>query len=122
MRIPRQTNLRVEDIREILTEGDDPDFPICLLINDLGAIALNGENGSDEAEKILVSELKCVIIRRWTAIRLLCTLAKLDKASDNTLTAIREFRDNPENSTIFPSDEEIGDAIADMKALQASMN
>lgn len=122
MKVPRQTTFSVEEIRNILSEGDDPDFPTCLLINDLGAVTFNGDGGSDEAEKILVSELKQSINRKWIAIRLLCTLAKLNKASKVTLNAIQEFKLNSENNSFIPSDEEIGDAIADMNMLQASMN
>lgn len=96
--LQRQTNFSLEEIINYLRGGKFVRLPRCLLINELGAIVVNGEDQNHEGERLLIELLNSPHeAERATSYALLSWCSWLAEKHAHTLGL---FRDN--NKEIMP--------------------
>ena len=93
----RQTKLSTEEIIRLINDVENPTYPRCLLVNELGII-VDEEDNEDAREKLrelLNTEDECEQVK-YASYCWLCLTPK----TEETLAALQVFMNNSENTEL----------------------
>ncbi|MCX6755264.1 MAG: hypothetical protein NT068_01835 [Candidatus Nomurabacteria bacterium] len=102
--VQKQTELSLEQLLNFLKHPNSHTLPSCMLVNEVGAVCILGEDKDKQGENYLLSLLEDEDINHRAIA--FCCLSTNKEISDRNKVALLKFRSEPKNKELMPSIDE----------------